>query len=337
MTNTDCASSASLQAILAANLPPDSYIELDTPLPSMSVILVPKSVTTDISSSRNDPSSRVIPGDPSYLPPMTAFEEGISNNSHFRFLTNNAWSTIHRDVVGAVDDVNRICAKPCKTQDIAQFVHLLVNKNGTLNGESKISAHCKVASPEMAEELVKKRLVWPLEEARRTLPLAVRRMMSENPTIAVSADEQGVHLFTNKDPTVLSQPSYAELVQSVQDQFSSPSGYQPDDQCTDQERHFNGRAQDMCGVGLDHGQYAFVAIDKSAHHTFLSGDCAGIWPLTEADLSKAHSTHINATRGSDLEGVGSNTSGLPTQLGKRKKVRRVLSKFGSSLKPKKNQ
>jgi hypothetical protein len=267
---------------------------------------------------------------------MTAFEDGISKNPRFRFLTNNAWSIKHRDVIGAVEDVNHICAKPdtYKEQDIAQFVHLLVTDDGALNDESKLSAHCKVATPEQAEELLKKGLVWELQEARRTLPLGVRRMMSENPTIAVSADEQGVHLFTNKDPAVLSQPSYAELVQSIQDQFSLASGYQPDDQCTDREKHFDGRAREMCGVGRDYGQYAFVQIDKSAHNAFLTGDCAAIWPLTEADLSAAQSSHVGATGGSDLEAVRTNTLESPTQLGKGGKVRRGLSKYGSRLRSK---
>ena len=318
----------------AGTFPSNSQTDSIVPLPGMSVFLVQKSATAKPKSSHEVPFSKCFPDNATSLQPVTNIEKDLSNNSRIQAFTNNPWSAVHPEVLGGIRDLNTICASGVGDKDIKRYLNCLVTDNGPTIDGSILSPQFVLATQGEAEELVEKGLVCTLQDARRKLPLEVRRMIFEKPTIAVSADEHGVHLFTNQDPTDLFQRQRARLVQDLLDQGSQASGYQPDDQCTDQEAHFAERAKKIFKIGHNHAPYYMVQIDGPTCDAFLRGDCAGIWPLTEADLSAAQSTHMDATRGSDLERVETHTSGSPTQLGKRGKVRRELSKYASRLKSK---
>jgi len=303
MNNTAFGSSGSAQIICRSEetLPSNSHTDSIVPLPGMSVFLVqkPATATAKPRSSHEVPFSKCFPDNATSLQPVTDMEKDLSNNSQVQAFTNNPWSAVHPEVLEGIQDLNTICASGVGDKDIKRYLDYLVADNGPTIDGLILSPQFVLATQGEAEELVKKGLVFELQDARRKLPLEVRHMMSENPTIAVSADKHGVHLFINQDPTDLSQSQQAGLVRGLLEQYSQASGYQPNDQCTDRKAHFAEGAKDIIKIGHNHAPYSTVQVDDSTRDAFFRGDCAGVSLLTEADLRAARSAHSQGTRGSD--------------------------------------
>jgi hypothetical protein len=296
----------------------------------MSVVLVQKPCTADTTSSPERPDPDDAADDVTFVPTIPQTVKDLSKNNWVQVYTNNPWSIYSPKVRAGIQDLNLISANCVEDKRVTAFLEELERFNDPTD-RSKPSPQFVIASPSQAEEWVRTGKISDIRHAHSNQPLEVRRMMSNNPTIAVSADKHGVQLFTNKHPTDLSQSSQANLAQDLLEQVSQPSEQQPDNQCTNPKSRFDASARKIIEIGHNHAPYSIVQVDNRTRNAFLRGDCAGVSLLTEADLSAAASARTKGTRGSEMQGVGTAMSGSRTQGEKQGGARHWLRGFGSDV------